>query len=141
MYSIFFNFPFEPTFIILSGGGIHAYWRLKEPLQREEISNVEELLKRLASYFSGDMGATDASRILRIPGTFNYKYDPEREVSLWHLTENEYNPSDFDFLPSIETETQKERSTHTKGWEKELLDGVRGRKEHSNCSSCREVFE
>jgi hypothetical protein len=124
LYSIFFNFPLEPTFITLSGGGIHAYWRLKEPLQREDISNVEELLKRLASYFNGDMGATDASRILRIPGTFNYKYDPEREVSLWHFTENEYNLSDFDFLPEIETETQKEKSTQTKAWEKELLSGV-----------------
>ncbi len=127
LYGIFFNFPLEPTLIVLSGGGIHAYWRLKEPILKEEASNAEDLLKRLASHLSGDMAATDSSRVLRIPGTFNYKYDPEREVSIWHLTENEYNPSDFDFLPSIDTKTEGERSTNlinTKGWEKELLVGV-----------------
>lgn len=124
LYSIFFNLPVEPTFIILTGGGFHAYWRLKEPVGREEVLKAEGLLKRLASYLGGDPAATDASRVLRIPGTCNFKYAPKREVEIWHLNENEYNPSDFDFLPAIETQTEKEKPTQTKAWEKELLDGV-----------------
>lgn len=124
LYSIFFNFLLEPTFIILTGGGFHAYWRFKEPVDHKDTPKVEGLLKRLASYLAGDTAATDASRVLRIPGTFNYKYDPEREVSLWNITENEYNPSDFDFLSEVQTKTQSERPILTKGWEKELLEGV-----------------
>jgi hypothetical protein len=127
LYRIFFDFPLEPTLINLSGGGIHAYWRLKEPDKKEDSPKVEELLKRLASFIGADTGATDVSRILRIPGTFNYKYDPAREVEIWHLTENEYNRSDFEFLPSIDTKdtkTDTEGSTHPKGWERELLEGV-----------------
>ena len=124
LYSIFFNLPVEPTFIILTGGGFHTYWRLREPVGREEVLKAEDLLKRLASYLGGDTAATDASRVLRVPGSLNYKYDPGRDVSLWHLTENEYDLADFDFLPEIETKTEKERATQTKGWEKELLGGV-----------------
>lgn len=124
LYSIFLNFPLEPTFIVLSGGGLHSYWKLKEPIKREDVLKGEDLLKRLALYLGGDIGATDASRILRIPGTLNYKYFPEREVEIWHFTENEFNLSDFDFLPQIEIRSQNEKGIYPKGWEKELLDGV-----------------
>ena len=124
LYSIFLNFPLEPTFIVLSGGGLHSYWRLKEPIQQEDVLKAEGFLKRLASYLGADIGATDASRILRVPGTLNYKYFPEREVEISHFTQNEYEFSDFDFLPQIETKGEDEKRIHPKSWAKELLDGV-----------------
>jgi len=124
LYSIFLNFPLEPTFIVLSGGGLHSYWRLKEPIPREDVLKGEDFLKRLALYLGGDIAATDASRILRVPGTLNYKYFPEREVEIWHFTQNEYDFSDFDFLPQIETKGEDEKRIHPKSWAKELLDGV-----------------
>ncbi|GEM_PF-673359 len=119
------DFPLKPSFLINSGGGIHIYWLLKSPASKEEISQVENLLKRLASYFNGDMGSTDASRILRIPKTLNYKYAPPREVTLIVFKpQKEYNLPDFDFLPRVEDIPNGEEKHIPAGWEKELLEGV-----------------
>jgi DNA-binding transcriptional regulator GbsR (MarR family) len=92
----------------------------------EEIPQVENLLQRLASYFSGDRASTDASRILRIPKTLNYKYIPPREVTVMVFkSQKEYNLSDFDFLPEVEDiPHEEERRRLPEGWEKELLGGV-----------------
>lgn len=68
------DFPLKPTFVTDSGGGRYLLWMFKEPASKEETPRVENFLKRLASYFHGDTSATDASRILRIPGSLNYKY-------------------------------------------------------------------
>lgn len=59
----------HPTVIIDSGGGFQALWKLESPLSVEE---AEARNKWLADRLGGDRGATDASRILRLPGTVNY---------------------------------------------------------------------
>jgi hypothetical protein len=123
--SAFFEFLLEPSFVVLSGGGIHAYWILKESAHREDLLMVESLLKRLAFHFGGDMGATDASRILRVPGTLNFKYFPEREVEIWKFVNNEFNFSGFDdILPGIEAVNNDRKPVQPRDWEKELLEGV-----------------
>jgi hypothetical protein len=118
------EFPLNPTYIVNSGGGFHLYWQLKEPVLQEGISQVEGILRRLATYFDGDKAATDSSRILRIPGTLNYKYKPPRLVTARSAIDHEYNLSDFDFLPPGETQTEGGKAVHPKGWEMELLGGV-----------------
>jgi hypothetical protein len=59
-------------------------------------------LRRLANFYGGDLKATDASRILRLPGSINHKYvnRPVVIIKSFH-PEREYNLSDFDFLPEI----------------------------------------
>ena len=116
----------KPTFVIDSGGGRYFLWMLKEPASKEQVSKVEEFLKRLASYFHGDPQATDASRILRIPGSVNHKYQhtPQVVVKESH-PEREYSLDDFDFLPEMkETPNGEERTRLLEGWEKGLLEGV-----------------
>ena len=76
------EFPLKATLTINSGGGRYLLWMLKEPASREEIPEVENRLKRLASYFHVDMAATDASRILRIPGSLNFKYPHHPQVKI-----------------------------------------------------------
>ena len=118
------GFPLNPTYIIESGGGFHIYWQLKEPTSREGIPQVEDVLRRLATYFEGDKAATDASRILRIPGSLNFKYKPPRQITARMAIDHEFNLSDFDFLLPMESTTADEKAVHQKGWEKELLGGV-----------------
>jgi hypothetical protein len=120
------DFPLRPSVLLNSGGGIHIYWKLKTPATKEEIPLVESLLKRIALYFGGDLSSTDASRILRLPKTLNYKYVPPREVTITAFKpQREYNLSDFDFLPSFkEAITGEEKPPLPEGWEKGLLDGV-----------------
>ena len=97
------EFPLKTAFAIDSGGGRYLLWMLKEPASREEIPEVETRLKWLASYFHGDMSATDASRILRIPGSLNYKYQhtPPVIIKSFH-PERQYNLDDFEILPQVE---------------------------------------
>ena len=66
--------PLAPLALIeTSPGKYHAYWKLREPASRSDIPAIENILKRLASEFGGDRAATDASRILRVPDTLNFK--------------------------------------------------------------------
>ena len=60
----------------VSGGGIHAYWPLTEPVSIERWKPVAERFKQLAKErdFPIDFTVTaDAARILRMPGTTNWK--------------------------------------------------------------------
>src|SRR5829696_6953067 len=56
--------------VIASGNGQHAYWSLWPPVGPAE---AERANRRLAHALGADMQATDAARILRPPGTFNFK--------------------------------------------------------------------
>lgn len=89
------EFPQRPSLLIESGGGYHIYWRLKESATKDDIAQVEALNRQLAEYLGGDMGATDASRILRLPETFNQKYDPPRPVKVIWQNTFDYNLDDL----------------------------------------------
>jgi hypothetical protein len=72
----------KPT-LVSSGRGIHAYWMLDTPISPEKWLPVATSLKQLCVQheLKADPTVTaDAARILRIPGTHNYKDDPANEV-------------------------------------------------------------
>jgi len=76
-------FHHQPTMIIHSGGGFHLYFVLTEPLMVENIGVevLENINKSLSIELGGDTVTSDLPRILRIPGTFNYKeQENPREV-------------------------------------------------------------
>lgn len=90
--------PFPATAVVASGGGLHAYWRLKEPwVLTADADAAKRLLRRLATSLGADLAAAEPARVLRLPNTVNGKYDPPRRVRLELLeADREYNPSDFD---------------------------------------------
>ena len=45
------------------------------------------------------MGALDAARVLRVPGTRNFKYHPPKPVNLHRIEKFEYSLEDFSELP------------------------------------------
>jgi hypothetical protein len=93
--------PARPSLVVESGGGYHVYWRLKEPATRKDIPRIEALNRQIAAYLNGDPQATDASRILRLPGTLNFKYKPPRQVRAVWQTGMDWNLEDLaDALPS-----------------------------------------
>lgn len=65
----------EPTVIVATGGGIHAWWRLQEPM--EDLARWTDYQDALAQRLGSDRSVTDAPRIMRMPGFVNWKY-PER---------------------------------------------------------------
>jgi len=96
------DFKLQPTIIVHSGNGLHCYWVLDKPFKQNKIDVVENLNNSVLHYFCGDRAARDASRVLRVPYTINYKYDhiPMVQVLLMK-PENVYKPSDFDILPKV----------------------------------------
>lgn len=95
------RFPLTPSAVVRSGGGVHFYWLLREPMELPaEAPRARDLLRRIARQLGGDISAAEPARILRIPGTLNRKYEPPRPVVLAQLdSARRFNPSDFDFLP------------------------------------------
>jgi hypothetical protein len=91
------NFKPQPTIINHSGGGFHLYWILNQPLNVKDfgVDNIELVNKTLMAKIGGDSGTHDISRVLRVPGTFNFKLDNPREVTTVVNGGPKYNFDDF----------------------------------------------
>jgi hypothetical protein len=76
------RFSPPPAIVVGSGSGRHAYWPLWPPASPDE---AERANRRLAHALGADLAATDAARILRPPGTLNFKSDPPRPVEVERL--------------------------------------------------------
>lgn len=71
--------------VINSGGGIHAYWPLETPVDKEVWLPLSTQLKELCitnNLHIDTVVTTDAARILRIPATKNFKTEEGRDVSI-----------------------------------------------------------
>lgn len=83
------KFNIKPDIVVKSGGGIHAYFLLNEPLlirgEGERWLPIEAINRGLAARFKGDHNTVDVARVLRVPETINHKFDPAREVKAFAL--------------------------------------------------------
>jgi hypothetical protein len=72
----------RPHMLVSSGGGYHAYWLLRDPI--DDPRRLREANRLLAEALGADPQAVDAARILRPPGTLNFKteYGRPRPVEL-----------------------------------------------------------
>lgn len=112
----------RPTFVVASGGGLHLYFVFKEPLSAAEGA---ELLQRYQGYAAARFRAkgwhldntADLPRVLRVPGTHNYKKPREaREVRVCEAdTGRVYDAVYFDFLPPVGALGQSERRVARRG--------------------------
>jgi hypothetical protein len=59
-----------PSMVVASGGGVHGYWRLAQPVTSDVLARANA---RMARLLGADSSAADAARILRPPETFNHK--------------------------------------------------------------------
>lgn len=88
-----------PTVLVDSGGGYQGYWLLRNPQMietAEQLAQLRDLQARWVAYVGSDPGAKDLARVLRVPGTKNYKYEPARAVSiLWADYTMPYDLDDF----------------------------------------------
>lgn len=76
----------QPTAVVESSPGKHHwYWRLGAALPPAE---AEQLNKRLAYAIGADMSGYDATQLLRVPGTKNYKYAGNPTVRLLEIEED-----------------------------------------------------
>ena len=74
-------FPLPPSIVIRSGHGLHAYWLLEHVTDlRRHSERVRTILRALAQRLGADISAAEPARVLRLPGTDNFKYPPPRRV-------------------------------------------------------------
>ena len=97
--------PFDPTWVVGTGGGTHIYWLFREPwvLESEEERDRAAAAIRgwqtLAIDAAANMGFTvdsthDLCRVLRPVGTTNTKYN--NPVIFRQMSGARFNPSDFE---------------------------------------------
>lgn len=86
-----------PTVLVNSGYGFHAFWALEAPEEGvEAIERVVRLVRGLAKLIGGDTNVADAARVMRIPGTSNYKRgDDGVAVTLVDETDDTYTLQQF----------------------------------------------
>ena len=75
----------EPTHVIYTGGGLHAYWVLDGMTDRDTWQSYAKKLKALTKacvFLADDSRTADIASVLRVPGTHNHKYSPPRPVAL-----------------------------------------------------------
>lgn len=68
-------YPLVPDAAVFSGGGIHLYWALKEPVDpaSSDWSIYLRSLRAMTKLHGGDTQCTNPSRILRFPLTISHK--------------------------------------------------------------------
>ena len=77
--------PLVPSMVVESGGGLHVYWMLKQPFYlKKEMAEAKRWLRHIAASVADvvDESVSEPARVLRIPGSWNHKYDPPRPVTL-----------------------------------------------------------
>lgn len=70
--------------IINSGNGLHVYWPLAEAISRKEWEPIAKQLKKQCKQHNlfVDNQVFEAARVLRVPGTLNYKTIPPKKVTV-----------------------------------------------------------
>lgn len=87
------EFPLPPSILVHSGGGLYPYWLFPELWifkDRPEYDQAESMLARfktalvaLAASRGWKLDSTaDLTRVLRLPGMLNHKYDPAATVKI-----------------------------------------------------------
>ena len=81
-----------PNFVLDTSPGKHqVVWRV----EGLDTHLAESLLRALATQYGGDPAATDISRLLRLPGFTNRKYNEAFVVRVHHETDMIYHLQDF----------------------------------------------
>lgn len=103
-----------PSMLVHSGNGLQAWWLFDEFLTFDndsERANVAALAHRWHRTLSARAAAKDwifdsvydLARVLRVPGTFNYKTEPPKPTTLIEVSNRRYSLDDFEpFILSTE---------------------------------------
>jgi hypothetical protein len=85
-----------------------AVWRVENISQEQ----AESLQRAMVRKFGGDPAATDSTRVLRLPGFLNRKYDAQFLVQAVKHTDRVYHPQDFRLRTElIETDFRPHRQS------------------------------
>ena len=90
------KFPLEPSIAVRTGHGLHTYWcfedlqMLEDPLTREKAKKLSRDFQAVMAKNFRDFGfdldnVGDLARVLRVPGTRNFKTKDVKDVKIIHV--------------------------------------------------------
>ncbi len=85
----------KPTVTLSTGGGVHAWWRLAEPLH--DLAEWQVRQRKLNAKLGSDPTIKDAARIMRLPGFANVKSkypDPKPVCMIEDIDASRVYPAD-----------------------------------------------
>lgn len=91
------NLP-QPNIITYTGRGIHLLWKINPS---ENLELFREIQKKIAEILSSDSSVINPNRILRLPYSWNMKYNIKTRILSFH-PENTYTIEHFQKLFGIE---------------------------------------
>ena len=102
----------EPSLVVNSGNGIHVYWLFRElwdfttdnERRRAAITleRLQQLIRQKFAVQGWKLDAThDLSRVLRVPGSLNYKTTPPKLVEMVHEGNMRYNPREIEEILEV----------------------------------------
>ncbi len=104
------KFQPQPTLTNLSGGGLHCYWVLNSPVKVKDIGidKLESINKYFIKHLGGDKGTHNLDRVLRIPGTYNFKLpDNPRKVRVFDKDGPLYDFENFKQFVKVDESKEK----------------------------------
>jgi hypothetical protein len=107
------KFEVKPTIVVKSGYGIHAYWCLEDS-RTVDVQRAKRLLRSLAKATGGDLQSAEVARLLRLPGTLNWKDkgNPKRCRVVKLKSSRRYRLTDIE--KRLEIDRQKPRKENQK---------------------------
>ena len=97
------NFPITPSITANSGHGLHAYWLLKEIEKANRY--IKQILRGLQESICSDH-VHDLSRVMRLPGTWNFKtVHAPVQSKIITINDIRYSIDDFNIYKAEEKQT------------------------------------
>lgn len=88
-----------PSAITDTGGGLHAYWKLTEPLlinNETDAAGLKATVRGLALALQSDTHVSNPSRVLRLPGYVNTKPERGQRCEVLSYSDDCYTLADFE---------------------------------------------
>lgn len=103
----FLNEKFFPSYIIMSGRGLHLYFTLNQaerffPKNKQNKDIHKKITKELISKFSADYSCSNLNRILRVPFSLNAKNNIRTRLFVFPEYRNIYSKELLEQLLNIE---------------------------------------
>jgi RepB DNA-primase from phage plasmid/Protein of unknown function (DUF3987) len=93
----------QPTVIIESSSERYqALWCMERAQEPEEAQDISRRIAYKHADQGCDRSGWDITQLLRVPYTFNYKYDPPVQVQIKSVSAARFRPTDFDEYPQAE---------------------------------------
>lgn len=101
----------QPNYILNTSSGKHQIiWNVAQ----FQPDSAEALMRQLARHFHTDPGTTDVSRVFRLPGFRNKKYESSFQVTARKLSSTIHTPADFSVPATADPPPQPRRRSSTK---------------------------